>query len=54
MFRSWVCRQHFSSVGEELAARWGQFNVSTIVDEELGSEFTLEVPDVWESDGAAM
>jgi hypothetical protein len=38
--------QHLSSIGEELAAGGGQFNVSAIADEELGSELTFEIADL--------
>ena len=38
--------QHLSSIGQELAARWRQFDVSAVADEELGPELTFEIPDL--------
>jgi hypothetical protein len=38
--------QHFSSVGQELAAGWRQFDVPAVADEELGPNLSFEVTDL--------
>ena len=38
--------QHFSSIGQELAACRRQFDVPAVADEELGPKLTFEIADL--------
>ena len=38
--------QHLSSICQELAASWRQFDVSAVADKELGPKLTFEIADL--------